>query len=148
MECYAGRRSMDDRLVPCNACLRHVRCAEVACPFCGAALSTGPMPSREPFRRMAAAAAVAAGVAALTGCGDSGGHGSGTAFYGSPGISNDAGDDTGSLGVFYGAPNPEDASLVAFYGSASFDAAGLPPDASDSGMTNPSDAETDAPQSG
>jgi hypothetical protein len=110
---------------------------------------------------MAAAAAVAAGVAALTGCSD---HGSVSSFYGGAGgigFPDDAMAEDGSVAVFYGAPNPEDASLVAFYGSASFDAAGLLPDAgtdatrdgsstdaSDSGTANPADAETDAPQDG
>jgi hypothetical protein len=60
---------MAERLIPCRECLRHVRCSELACPFCGAVVSTCPQPSSEPFRRLAAAAAVAAGVAALTATG-------------------------------------------------------------------------------
>jgi len=61
---YLRGGAMGGRLVPCGACSRHVRCSEVACPFCGGAVSMAPIPSREPFRRLAAAAAVVA----LTGC--------------------------------------------------------------------------------
>jgi hypothetical protein len=73
--------AMAERLVSCEACLRHVRSSEVACPFCGAVVSPGPQPTIEPFRRLAVAAAVAAGVAALTGCGS--GAGSSVGFGGS-----------------------------------------------------------------
>ncbi len=72
---------MAERLVPCAGCSRHVRCSEAACPFCGVTSFTSPQPSREPFRRLAAAAAVAAGVTGLTGCSSGG---SVLAPYGAP----------------------------------------------------------------
>jgi hypothetical protein len=82
-----------ERLVPCAACSRHVRWAEVKCPFCGAdcgaAVSSGPPPHPppDPFQRLAAAAVVAAGMA-VTSCsaksGTSGIATSGIAPYGSP----------------------------------------------------------------
>jgi|SRR5580704_12128627 hypothetical protein len=112
---------MRDRLILCAACSRHAKAFEARCPFCGQDLVVegGARPSAsDPFRRMAAAAAVAAGVAALQACSASGSH---TAFYGSPGIepsgddaSGDTSDDasggaTGDspgIGVFYGLANP------------------------------------------
>jgi hypothetical protein len=100
-----------DRLVPCTACSRHVRHAEVACPFCGASLcactpSGTPTGPRESFQRLAAAAAVAAGVAAVTSCGSA--SPSSVSFYGSPGF-------------------PEDASGGDSIGSSSASSSGLPP---------------------
>jgi hypothetical protein len=146
---------MADQLIPCSACLRHVRRAEVACPFCGAAVSTAPQPPREPFRRLAAAAAVAAGVAALTGCSDSSsGSGSGTGFYGSPGVLEDSGEDSGN-------PSGGDGSAVAFYGGPQIDAGsiildtgtdstgdGPSGDAADTGTGAAPDAAGDGPQTG
>ncbi len=86
-------------LVPCPACSRHVRAAEVACPFCEAALPNDlaeravPAATRR-LERLAAftfAASVAVGAAALAGC--------------------DAGDSTGgqesnigAIAPMYGAP--------------------------------------------
>lgn len=95
---------MAEWLIPCAACLRHVRRSEAACPFCGAAVSMGPPPQRELFRRMAAAAAVAAGVAALTKCssGGSASDGSGVGFEdGSD--EGSGGGSSGSLAPPYGA---------------------------------------------
>jgi hypothetical protein len=87
---------MAERLIPCGACLRHVRRSEAACPFCGAAVSMGPPAQRELFRRMAATAAVAAGVAALTECSSGGGP--------APGPSEGfGGGSSGSLAPPYGA---------------------------------------------
>src|SRR5579863_4983777 len=75
--------------------MRHIRRCEPACPFCGGALSTppAPAPSREPFRRMAAAAAVAT----LTGCSSGG---SAIAPYGSPPFTGvDATDFSGNSAI-------------------------------------------------
>jgi len=63
-------------LVPCGACSRHVKSSEASCPFCGAAApaSSSPSgaasssPSGAAYSRLAAVAAVAASVAALTSC--------------------------------------------------------------------------------
>jgi hypothetical protein len=96
---------MAERLVACGACMRHVKCSEIACPFCGAAVSTAPQPSREPFARLAAAAAVAAGVTGLTGAG-CGTPASPSAFDGGSGPPEDA-----------GIVSTEDVSAVTFYGS-------------------------------
>lgn len=100
---------MAERLVACGACMRHVKCSEVACPFCGAAVSPAPQPSREPFARLAAAAAVAAGVTALAGTGCST-PASPTPFYGGSGPPpEDAGigstEDVSAI-TFYGSPGP------------------------------------------
>src|SRR5580704_17403350 len=102
---------MSERLLPCGACLRHVRCSELVCPFYGAAGSKAEPPSTEPFRRLAAAAAVAASVASLSssgsGCGTSG-----TLFYGSAGI---------PIAEDAGGGDAEAPSGALFYGSAPFD---------------------------
>jgi hypothetical protein len=63
-------------LVPCRACLRHVKSSEVSCPFCGAAApassfpsgAASSFPSGAAYPRLAAAAAVAASVVTLTSC--------------------------------------------------------------------------------
>jgi hypothetical protein len=109
---------MAERLTLCGACGRHVLCSEVTCPFCRAAVSMAPhQPPREPFARLAAAAAVAAGVGALAGCAKSV---PATGVGGDGGLLEDAGNgdtedngasDAGSGIVFYGAAF-EDASLV------------------------------------
>jgi hypothetical protein len=154
---------MAERLVACAGCSRHVRCSESACPFCGApvsGVSTGE-PEREPFRRMAAAAAVAAGVVALTGC--SSGHSS-TAFYGSPGIlpgdvndaSSGSGDDSAPIPI-YGAPSfdasvirPRDAGDAGDAGDARPDAPGdgAAAEASGGDASRQADAEADGPEAG
>jgi hypothetical protein len=117
---------MNDPLVLCDACSRHVKASETSCPFCGASTNSARPSAGEPFRRMAAAAAVAAGVVGLSGCSSSG-----MVFYGSAGIIVDAGDrsteDSPSVVVFYGSPNP------------------LPGDA---GADVPVDAPFDAPEDG
>ncbi len=69
--------------VLCSGCTRHVKAHEPVCPFCGGAPSLSVRSGGEPFLRMAAAAAVAAGIAA------------GTAECSPP-----------STGVYYGAPFP------------------------------------------
>ncbi len=75
---------MRTKLQPCEACSRHVKANESACPFCGAAITAGRAPLTAPFSRMTAAALVAAAVAASE-CG---------------------GTDTTASGVFYGSPEP------------------------------------------
>jgi hypothetical protein len=90
---------MAERLVPCAGCSRHVRCSEAACPFCGATAFMSPQPSREPLRRLAAAAAVAAGVTGLTGCRSDVSAGS---FYGASPVlegAEDAGSDVASNAI-------------------------------------------------
>lgn len=129
---------MGDRFVLCAGCSRHAKACEVQCPFCGTDLA-GALPSRgEPFRRMAAAAAVAAGVAALPGC--TAGNTTLATFYGigNPGPSesgdaasegaagNDAAGDAPAVGVFYGLANP----MPLEAGAPDVDA-GEPPDAGD-----------------
>jgi hypothetical protein len=124
-----------ERLVPCGGCSRHVLCSESACPFCGVAVLAGEAPrSRELFRRMAAAAAVAAGVTALTGCA------SGEAsvpLHGVPGVPGDASssrdasspDDSAAIGV---------GSIVSYYGGSGWDDV----------VVSPVDADVDAPADG
>jgi hypothetical protein len=126
---------MVERLLPCAACARHVKSSDAACPFCGASMLGVASPATEPFRRMAAAAAVTAGVVALTGCSSSSSP-SVSAYYGSAGItdagptnSDDAGDDGPSVVVFYGGPGIRDIDSGAGPGSAT-DASS---DASESG---------------
>jgi hypothetical protein len=80
-------------LVVCAACKRHVRKTETTCPFCAKALVARKLPEAIPFRRVAAAAAVATGVAALTGCGE---RGTNHTFYGGPGITPGSSDDAGA----------------------------------------------------
>lgn len=88
---------MAERLVPCAGCSRHVRCSEAACPFCGATAFSTPQPSRDPVLRLAAAAAVATGVAAFIGCASAG---------------NSGGSSGGSIAPPYGGfPVSEDASI-------------------------------------
>lgn len=104
---------MADRFVLCPSCSRHAKVHEVRCPFCGEDLDAARPSKGDPYRRMAAAAAVAAGVATLTGCSSSTSH---TAFYGAPGINGpqDGSGGTGDDGAadapapvpFYGLANP------------------------------------------
>jgi hypothetical protein len=68
---------------------------------------------------MAAAAAVAAGVASVAGCSST--HSVGV-FYGSPGIIDSGNQDECEGGAEAGVEaGPEGGSVVAFYGAASFD---------------------------
>ena len=107
---------MFDHFVLCGRCSRHVKTLEEACPFCGETLSSTRPSTGEPFRRMAAAAAVAAGVATVTGCSPP----SVGVYYGSPSINpapidsdgggasdaSDGGTDAPSAVAFYGIANP------------------------------------------
>jgi hypothetical protein len=54
------------QLILCDECSRHVKVSETTCPFCGARSFRPSV--RDPFRHMAVAAAVAAGVTGLTAC--------------------------------------------------------------------------------
>jgi hypothetical protein len=111
---------MADRFVLCAGCARHVKAQDAGCPFCGASFSSASSsrPSTgEPFRRMAAAAAVAAGVAAATGCSSQSSPPSTGTFYGcacpeDATVQSDSGDfDAPSVVTFYGVANPGDAGL-------------------------------------
>jgi hypothetical protein len=137
---------MADRFVLCAACSRHVKAQDAACPFCGASFSSASSsrPSTsEPFRRMAAAAAVAAGVAAATGCSQhSNGAPSVGTFYGIA-TPVDSGEDAGGGGSDFDAP-----STVTFYGIATPVDAGpgqadAPPGVDGSGDSR--DGSNDAP---
>ena len=86
----------------------------MTCPFCGAPAEVARLSSGQPFRRMAAAASVAAGVTAVVACS----LGSSTAFYGSPGPieTSDSGQSRsgGSVSDGSAADSP---SVIAFYGN-------------------------------
>jgi hypothetical protein len=121
-----------DLLTPCGSCARHVKATETHCPFCGACAAPAPAPTGEPFRRMVAAAAVAAGVAAIVAteaCSSS----SGTVFYGAPDIMTDASTTDGNTSaiVYYGFPGLLDADT---------DAATTPDSAATGDATAPKDA--------
>jgi hypothetical protein len=145
---------MTDRLVACTTCSRHVKSSDAACPFCGAPLLRAAAPPRELFRRMSAAAAVAAGVTALSACDDT--MVSVTPYYGAAGPSDGASVFTGD-DAFTGPASTGPPSGVTFYGSPGiFEDSSLPqaeraadaaPDGSrDSGQA--SDAGTDGPPDG
>jgi hypothetical protein len=107
---------MVDQLVLCAGCSRHVKSEEAVCPFCGEGLSSARPSTGEPFRRMAAAAAVAAGVATVAGCGSPP---SVVAYYGSVGVPADSGDDGAADAPSAVRDGAADApSVVAFYGIA------------------------------
>lgn len=101
------------RFLLCDGCSRHVKTSDPSCPFCGRNMAGARPSSGEPYRRMAAAAAVAAGVAAITGCSQGP---SGHAFYGGSGVVVPP-DDSGSSGDD-GATGSDAPSTVAFYGIA------------------------------
>lgn len=101
---------MVERLTACRGCSRHVKASDPQCPFCGAPMAGVEPAATDPFRRMAAAAAVAS-AAVLAGCTSSTSH---TAFYGAPepydgSTSDDSG--TPSSVVFYGGAEVYDASI-------------------------------------
>jgi hypothetical protein len=151
---------MPERLVICIECSRHLKASEASCPFCGA---NAVRPSGgDPFRRMAAAAAVAAGVTGFAACSSSSSP-STSVFNGAANVGDAASISTStSVFVFYGAANivvdadcnatnppPRGCSLPADGGSASADDApsdagdGSSGDATSSGTSN--DAGEDAP---
>jgi hypothetical protein len=141
---------MAERLTACRGCSRHVKASDATCPFCGAPMAGVEPALSVPFRRMAAAAAVAS-AAALVGCTSStpaleaqdgsasDDSGPSTAvFYGS----GEPYDGSVSTGVFYGGSEPRDAGRKADAGAdGSLDAA---PDATEDGsLDGATDAETD-----
>jgi hypothetical protein len=130
---------MAEKLTPCGECSRHVKASEAACPFCGAAMVAAPVPI-VPFRRMAAAAAVAS-VAALAGCNSAPSVG---VFYGYAGW-EDAGDDGSSPAPvpFYGIASPPDASARRDAEADASSDGGAIADASKDGDT-PADASGDS----
>ncbi len=136
------------QLEPCPTCQRHVRISESACPFCGGdvreAFST-LTPRAAPRTRLGRAALFAFGItaaaSAIPGCGDDGDdEGDKTSDAGQNG-SEDGGatdggqaggnnDDSGGVVALYGAAPPEDAGMgtpsedagvVAIYGAAPSD---------------------------
>lgn len=128
---------MSALLAPCPSCRRHVRVADAACPFCGAALddafraasSTAAAARTRPRKRLGRAAIFAFGGAALastSGCYD---HHLRDGAPEPPLPAIDAGVDSGGIGLLYGAPpDPEptpldagpssedDAAVIAAYG--------------------------------
>ena len=64
------------QLIPCGACLRHVRHTESACPFCDARLAPTPARALDPTTRLGRAAMFAfratavAALSTMSGCGD------------------------------------------------------------------------------
>ena len=151
---------MTERLIPCAACSRHVKASDAECPFCRASMLAVSAPATAPYRRMTAAAAVAAGVVALTGCSSSSDGSRASADDASTGDDSSVGNDA-SVGVFYGlatfdasltpitnidaSPPPADAgdegSAIVFYGGAGVPDSGTAPDgAVDSGPDGSSDA--------
>jgi len=104
--------------VPCPACNRHVLSAEIACPFCTAALPESlrlQTPAPRPPGRLSRAALLAAGAALM------GAEACSTAVpvYGAPtgvGGNNTATDGGGGADGADGSP--QDGSAVALYGAA------------------------------
>ncbi len=101
-----------ERLIPCGTCSRHVKASEGACPFCRAPTAIRSEPATRPYRRMVAAATVAASVVACSADAPSV-----TVFYGSaqPGDAStpekdSAVDDSPSAVAFYGSIRPLDSS--------------------------------------
>src|SRR5580704_14975853 len=145
---------MAERLHPCAACARHVLCSERACPFCGAAIavcSASPGSLSEPFRRMTAAAAVAAGGAALTGCSSGGtavplygGAGEGAYDSGSGDVGGGSDDSGGSGIALYGGPFFDGSVARPETGAEPIEAG---PDVTEGG-SGPADSESDATETG
>jgi hypothetical protein len=148
---------MTEKLTPGAECSRHVKAADTTCPFCGAAMVAAPVPTA-PYRRLAAAAAVA-GVAALAGCSTTssgfddrdGSTPSGVPFDGFAGQPDEPDGSAPSNMAFYGLPGDpfiptkKDAGADASSdGGASVDASGdaeTPADAS--GDSETADASGD-----
>jgi hypothetical protein len=125
--------------------MRHVRKAETTCPFCAEPLVARRLPEAVPFRRIAAAAAVATGVAAITGCGSRA-----TALYGSPAIESDdsggSSQDDAAPVPLYGGPFPFDAGVNVRRDGSTEDARAE--DGSTDAPLDAADAEGDAEQDG
>lgn len=132
---------MAERLVLCVACSRHIKASETRCPFCGEMAVRASL--GDPFRRMAAAAAVAAGVTALTACG--GGNTPGNTFSGGVTTPVESLDGSPNLVPSYDAHAlyPQDGSGVAADDSSSGEDDAS---ATDGGERDaPSDAREDSP---
>jgi hypothetical protein len=89
---HVWESAMAERLIECAKCSRHVKSCDATCPFCTAPVRSAATPVGEPYRRMTAAAAVAASVVSLVGCSTETAHSS-TPFYGGSGIIVEPGDD-------------------------------------------------------
>jgi hypothetical protein len=108
---------MSECLHPCEACERHIKGGETACPFCGATLSAGfgtcakPTASRAkaPLTRAAILFVGAAAAAACDGAVEPGDDAGNVADASSDVSSSDAARDDGNPVALYG-PVPVDAS--------------------------------------
>jgi hypothetical protein len=103
---------MNDRLLPCPSCARHVRVSEDACPFCATALpERSAPPLRTPAVRLGRAALFALGTsaAAIAACG------------GTTSTLDDAGTSSGSSGTSSGSSGSSGTSGIAAYGGPPFD---------------------------
>jgi hypothetical protein len=116
-------------LVPCPGCQRHLRVAEVACPFCGADVSRQLAPRARPAvstagLSRAAVLAIGAGLATaavglLPGCEDDAEPvPSEQPVYGAP-VQNDGGNDAGSAdaGDAGRLPSQDGGQAIAVYGA-------------------------------
>jgi hypothetical protein len=126
---------MNDRLLPCPSCARHVRGSEEACPFCTAPLATSrraPAP-RSPGARLSRAAlyAFGASAAALAACGGTTGN---TFADGGP----DASDESTPMPV-YGGPVADGGQDGPFLADAAY--GGPPQDGAADAEDGGSDAE-------
>lgn len=100
---------MNDRLLPCPSCARHVRASDTACPFCASALPEAPAMaatqspgrlSRAALYAMGASAAAAAAAACTV---------TAVPVYGAPSVPIDGGQDAQNSTPVYGGP-PADAA--------------------------------------
>ena len=106
---------MNDALIPCEGCARHVRASSDACPFCAAPRVATETPPAPPAPRMSRAMIFALGAA----LGAAGCEATAVPVYGAPAPPVDAGQDAGqdagadggadAVAVRYGAPPPPDA---------------------------------------
>ena len=138
---------MNDRLLPCPSCARHVRVSDDTCPFCATTLPPRAAPAlRIPAGRLGRAAlfALGTGAASVAACGgstststyddagsSSGSSGSsgevGVPAYGLPALPVDGGTDAPILvDAAYGGP-PHDAAADAEADGSAAPAYGLPP---------------------
>lgn len=85
-------------LCPCPSCKRHVRYAEIRCPFCQGALALGSPPRVPDVSRLSRIARVALGAALATACAGDPKSGPTT-----PGP-NDPPDGGGAIAPMYGMP--------------------------------------------
>lgn len=112
---------MNQPLVPCPSCARHVLASETSCPFCAAVLPSDLASQAIPAagRRLSRAAAFVFGASlAVTGCSSEVNTGGGGGGGGGGNSEVDAGtdsapDDDGGAMSLYGVPPPEDAGTDA-----------------------------------